>query len=279
ASVSLPQYRPIPLQVSVVSVKDQRGESARATVTATVLTSDPAVPLTMTAAYDPAISSPPERCSATDTGATCDATAGGTYEFVVDVGRIRNQPRAGLLAFSVTVPESHYDDTPNYAEEVVERFGESDGGNGPTTSTTGGLQPSDTSSPVVETIEKATETFTKVAKSVTLAGKRPSEQRTSATTSRVTKPAKTVKDAAGHKVDRKPSGSRTTRPAGDTDRREAVRDERHSRAATHDKKSPAGAERGQKDSTDTTSPVADTTSEESTTGVVDAVAKGVKKIL
>jgi hypothetical protein len=77
-------------------------------------------------AYDPDIAPAPAGCSPTPGGATCDATGGGSFTFVVDVLRIKNTPRAGALDFRVTVPEEYGDTDPgnDTASEVVERFQE-----------------------------------------------------------------------------------------------------------------------------------------------------------
>lgn len=179
--------------------------------------------------------------------------------------------RAEALGYTET------NDEDNTVVVLVERtLGGSSGGGSLKQLSAGGLQPSATGSPVVETIEKAAETFTRIATSVTAAEKQPAKHRTSSTTSLVTKPAKTVADTAERKVNQKPSGTKATSRASDTDRREAVRDERHSRAETSDKKSPAGAVGSQKESPDT-APTADTTSDDG--GLVDTIVTAVKKVV
>ena len=72
--------------------------------------SDPTVPVTLTATYDPLIAPAPAGCTATATGATCSSDGGQELVFTVDVDRIGNQPRAGELLFAVSVPEA-YEDT------------------------------------------------------------------------------------------------------------------------------------------------------------------------
>jgi len=260
-----------------------------ATLSVSVTNSDPTVPVTLVGTFDPAFidvekTPMPETCETAQSGMTCQTMNGDTLSFAVDVGRVQNNTRFEDFRFTVSVPDAYVDtDMSNNSDfQRVERFGKDlvdngdAGGASDDSSTSDDLQPSDTSSPVVETIEEAAETFTKVARTVTLAEKRPANDRTSSTRSRGMKPAKAVKDTTARTVDEK-SGGTTSRATG-ADRRDAIRDERHSRAETSDKKSSDGAERSQKESTDT-SPTAVTTFAESTSGIVDTVVKGVKKIL
>jgi hypothetical protein len=248
----------------------------------------------MTATYDTAIASPPEGCSASDTGATCDATGGGRYEFTVDLGRIRNEPRAGLLTFSVAVPETHHDETPNYAEALVERFGddEDDAGDasseGSPQSTTGGLAPTAPTSPVARTLEATAETLESLAKDVTRA---ETQKRTSTTPKTRTvkpKPAGTVKaseKSAGHtqvqqeRADRKAQAEqqRAQRKA----QAEQQRAQRKAQAEQEraDRKAAAEQQRADRKAGEAEVRGSSSAPAEGDGGLVDTVVKAVKKLL
>ena len=105
----LERFRPTPVDAGVEASAPERGNSGKAEVSVAVTTSDPTVPVTLTATYDPLIAPAPAGCTATATGATCSSEGGQDLVFTVDVDRIGNQPRAGELLFAVSVPEAYQD--------------------------------------------------------------------------------------------------------------------------------------------------------------------------
>lgn len=130
--VVLERFRPTPVDAGVVASAPDRGNSGKADVSVAVTSSDPTVPVTLTATYDPLIAPAPAGCTATATGATCSSVGGQDLVFTVDVDRIGNQSRAGELLFAVSVPEAYENTNPSNDTAVVTvaRFGETAGSTG-----------------------------------------------------------------------------------------------------------------------------------------------------
>ncbi len=128
ATVVLARYVPTRVDVAVEASAPDRGNSGKSDVSVVVTASDASVPVTLSATYDPGIAPAPAGCTATTTGAECTFSGGRALTFPVEIAKIKNEPAAGTLSFSVTVPEEYEDTEPrnNASSVTVKRF-EADG--------------------------------------------------------------------------------------------------------------------------------------------------------
>ncbi len=123
-TVILQRYRPTPVDVAVTATASDHGNSGKSDVAVDVTASDSAVPVTLTATYDPDIAPAPAGCIATTGGATCSFTGSLSLAFSVELAKVKNEPLAGVLTFTASVPEQ-YEDTKSANDSssvTVERF-------------------------------------------------------------------------------------------------------------------------------------------------------------